>query len=133
MAELLIRTVNGENAKRYMEGDVVAVCPDGHVFGRMESLEVWLAEGRDAAAWPGGFAIVRLPGMSVEDARQYLEEVPVLGLPENGMATRRAYVMDYAALERRVAGSGRDTLRTQKQITRHPSDPDVKAAFSRKG
>ncbi|MBN9534715.1 MAG: hypothetical protein J0H10_15325 [Alphaproteobacteria bacterium] len=133
MAELLIRTVNGENARRYMEGDVVAVCEDGHAFGRMESLETWAAEGRDPDRWPGGFAIVRLPGMSVDDARQYLEEVHILGLPANGLSARRAYTVNYAALERRAAEDGRDTLRTQKQITRHPGDPDVKAAFSRKG
>lgn len=142
MACLLIRTVNGENAQRYMDGDVVMVRADDHVFGRMESLKVWLAEGRKAEHWPGGFAVVRLDGLSVEEATAYLEEKTetVIGVaikdgepefaPMERTVRRRNFTLDYQALERRSPGSGRDTLRTEKDILRRFDE--VSDKFSRK-
>lgn len=124
MALLLVRTVDGENALRYMRGDVVGVFKPDHTFGRMESLAVWTDEGRDPARWPGGFAVVELPDMSFEDARGYCEE---------DSTRRRKYKLDLDAIERRAPASGRDTLRTESRITRRASDPDVVAAFTLKG
>lgn len=113
MTVLLIRTVDGENPERYADGDVVAVLPDDHVFGRMESLEVWVAEGRDPADWPGGFAIIRLSNLMPEVAAQWA------AFAGN---RKRDFKLDYLPLERRAAGSGRDTLRTRKSITRDFSE-----------
>lgn len=109
MTILLIRTVNGENPQRYSDGDVVQVLPDDHVFGRMESFEVWVSEGRDPGEWPGGFAIVQLDNLMPEVARQWAD---------NGKERRRDVAIDYRALERRTPESGRDTLRTLKKIKR---------------
>ncbi len=58
MAELLVRTK--DNAHRhpdkdraaYKRGDVVVIMPDGHKWGRMESLKQWTNEGLPADAWP---------------------------------------------------------------------------------
>jgi hypothetical protein len=124
MAVLLVRTVDGENALRYMRGDVVAVFADGHVFGRMESLAVWRAEGRNPAQWPGGFAVVELPDMPLQDARVYVTDEP---------GRRRKYKFDIDAIERRAPATGRDTLHTESHIKRRASDPDVVAAFALKG
>lgn len=117
MAILLVRTVNGENAQRYMDGDVVTVLPDGHVFGRMESLRVWVSEGRKAEDWPGGFAIVDAPALSAADARAYRAE---------GVNRRRDVKIDYRSLERREGE--RETLNSQAFIHR----PDVIPGLLRK-
>lgn len=113
MAKLLVRTVNGENALRYQRGDIVVALPDDHVFGRMESLDVWESEGRDPAQWPGGFAIVTLTGLSVAEANAYLEEV---------IGKRRKYLIDLDQIERRLSGSDRATLLTRFTITRPWAD-----------
>jgi len=118
MARLLVRTIDGENAQRYMRGDVVAALPDDHIFGRMESLDVWTKEGLDPAKWPGGFAVVDMVGMTVADAQVYT--APAID-------KRRAMRIDLDALERRDPAGGRDTLRTQGQITRTASE--VMTAF----
>jgi hypothetical protein len=123
VASLLIRTIAGENALRYAIGDVVAAVPDDHVFGRMEDRRVWIAEGNDPAAWPGGFAVLELPGLSVEAARQYLAE---------GTGIRRAWKVDFLALERRAPVGGRDTLRLDGWISRAWADADVPSVFSLK-
>jgi hypothetical protein len=121
MAELLIRSVdNGTDPEHWRDGDVVFVAPDGHVWGRMESYEVWVAEGRDPAAWPGGFAIVRLPSMSLAAAEDLLDE----GKGNDGREYRRLRKLDYAALERRDPGgtnpdgTRRDTLFAYGYLTR---------------
>lgn len=72
MAKLLVRTVDGENAQRFMRGDIVGVFPDEHVWGRMESLKVWKDEGNPPILWPGGFMILELTGLSTTQARNYL-------------------------------------------------------------
>lgn len=121
MAILLIRTVNGENAQRYMDGDVVVALPDDHVFGRMESLRVWVAEGLDPAKWPGGFAVVELPGLAVADARPFCADgAPSAILMDKSMPRRRDWKIDYPSLERRTGD--RATLVTEKYILRQWSE-----------
>ncbi len=127
MAKILVRTVDGENALRYMAGDPVIVVPDDHIWGRAESLEVWLAEGRDATEWPGGFAIVEMPGVAPETLVDLIAEQ----CNGNGaMTRRRKKTIAYNALERRQPGSGRDTLRTLARISRAAAD--VAAAIADK-
>jgi hypothetical protein len=66
MAELLVKLTDATNADPvkdaqgcYKRGDVVVVMPDGHVWGRQEG--------------PPTFCVVKVPGLSVEDARKYTE------------------------------------------------------------
>jgi hypothetical protein len=110
---LLIRTENSSNESRYQKGDVVCVFPEDHIFGRLESLDVWLKEEHKKEDWPGGFAIVKLDGMSVEEVKLLTEE---------GITTRRKMKVDYEKMERRSPESGRDTLRTHSNITRRASE-----------
>lgn len=133
MAALLIRTADGENALRYMKGDVVGVFPDDHVFGRMESLKTWLSEGRKAEDWPGKFAVVRMEGLSIRDAQAWLEEeYSAIHVDAGVMLRRRTHKVNYVPLERRAPGSGRDTLNTEGELIRSWADADVKAAVARK-
>ena len=80
MAELLVRTKNNnhrhpdKDRATYKRGDVVVVMPDGHKWGRMESLKAWTDEGLPANAWHNGFVIIKLPGRPVEDFADLLEE-----------------------------------------------------------
>lgn len=120
MAVLLVRTVEGENTQRYWKGDVVAVLPEDHVFGRLESLKVWTEEGYDPALWPGGFAIVKITGLSLQDAQQFLAS------GSNGR--RRAITTSYTTLERRTLPE-RETLTRLGEITRDINDVDVLPAL----
>lgn len=63
MCDLLIRAASRR---------VIAVQPDGYEWGSMESLEVWQADGGDAADWPRYLELVCAPGIAVSDGEQYL-------------------------------------------------------------
>lgn len=60
----------------YKRGMPVVVFEDGHVWGREESKQQWIAEGRDPAVWPGQgkFGILKIPGVSVARATEFLSE-----------------------------------------------------------
>lgn len=69
MAKLLIRVGDQSSLPdTFKDSDVVAVFDDGHIFGREESLDVWVAEGRDAADWSGKFMIISAPNMAAATA-----------------------------------------------------------------
>jgi len=110
--EVLVRTVNGENPKRYMDGDAVVCKPDGWQWGRCESLKVWLSEGLPENEWPGGFVILVLPGMDQETASG-LEKDSLVELD-----ARREKSIDYRSMERRDINDPRATLYSEKHITR---------------
>lgn len=60
MARILIVT---EAVRDFEAGDIIAVLPDGHRFGRYETAEEWVAAGRDRAAFPNpAFTVIDLPG-----------------------------------------------------------------------
>lgn len=68
MAELLIKAVDATHpdpeidaAGCYKEGMVVVVMPDGHEWGREEG--------------PPKFVVAKLPGVSVEKTRKYMDEL----------------------------------------------------------
>lgn len=123
MAKLLIRTIEGENIERYMRGDIVAVLPDTHVFGRMESMEVWIAEGRNPALWPGGFLIVELTGLSESVAQAYLVRTA---------QRRRDFAVDIAAIVAALPAGKLATYNAVSRITLSWSNPDVRAAIKAK-
>lgn len=96
MAEILIkaaaaRQLDARKAARcYQVGDPVVVMPDGHVWGRAESLP--------------DFWVLKLPGVSVEEASAFLARgeddtrrrqwsLPVADLPANARAHLRDGVL----------------------------------------
>lgn len=123
MAKLLIRTLDGENIERYMHGDIVAVLPDTHVFGRMESLEVWIAEGRDPSLWPGGFLVIELTGLAEATAQAYLARTTL---------RRRDFTVDIAAIVAALPAGKLATYNAVARITLSWSNPDVRAAIKDK-
>jgi len=71
MAELLIRAItNGPDPGHWKRGHVVFVAEDGHEWGRMER--------------PPHFYVVRLPGVSREEAWRKWRESEQIGVDENG-------------------------------------------------
>jgi hypothetical protein len=73
MAEVLIAGKDSRS-RAYRRGDIVYIAPDGHTWGRRESLAVWVTEGNAAADYPGEFYILKVPGVSVSRLTQYLEK-----------------------------------------------------------
>lgn len=123
MAKFLIRTLDGENAKRYMRGDIVNVYPDAHVFGRMESLKVWTDEGNPAILWPGGFLILELVGLSEAQARTYLIRT----------SNRRSeYNIDISAILSVLPRAKLDTYSAECRMTFNWSNAAVRAYFKAK-
>lgn len=53
-------------------GHIESVRPDGWVWGRIESKQFWIAEGREPAAWPGQglWVIVKIPGVAVGSRKE---------------------------------------------------------------
>ena len=99
MAEFLIRARDGAttgDATRdardvYRRGDVVVIAPDGHPWGREE---------HPATATGRPFVIVKVPGLTVEQARRFaaLDTItdPVTGRPV--MRRRRRWRVEADAL-----------------------------------
>ena len=80
MAEILIKTKNVthsdlEKDRRgcYQRGYPVVVFEDGHIWGREESKQVWIVEGKDPAQWEDKFCIVKIPGLSVLKVQALIE------------------------------------------------------------
>lgn len=130
MARLLI------NVRHHMH-DVIVSMPDDHEFGVMEDYEKYVAKFGSDEGWPGDYVIVDCPedqenpekGMTVAEGLAYsdpdvtVKEIDDLDIPG---AKRDASIVNHThagqidpdPLERRLPGSGRDTLRTIKKITR---------------
>jgi hypothetical protein len=132
MAKILIRTVDGGNALRYMRGDAVIVRPDDHVWGRYESLEVWIAEGRDRAEWPDEFAVLELTGLNEVTARAYLEEISVIGAAVPEMFRRRKFGADIDALYALLPAAKKAIYANTRRITLSWGNAQVRAAFKAK-
>ena len=54
----------------------VVIFDDGHTWGRDESKQVWIAEGRDPALWPGQgmWVILKITGVSAASLRSICDE-----------------------------------------------------------
>lgn len=81
MAEFLIRNVDNTNPdpiknieRCYKRGDLVLVRSDGHIWGRRESKQQWLAEGLAEADWPNRYVIIKIPDLTIEVARRFVGE-----------------------------------------------------------
>ncbi len=85
MAEFLIKAIDANHLNPvkdksgcYKRGDVVVVHPDGHEWGKSEG--------------PPKFVIVKIPGMTVEEAQKYVKSEGDAPDPENPITlTRRKY------------------------------------------
>jgi len=114
MAEMLVRNVDKvsddprKDARLTKRGDVIVVCEDG-----------WPWSAAESAGNP--WAIVKVPGASVDDLASYLAEEPDDGTPK--LRARRAFRF---ALDRHdgkpLLPEQAQALRERKQLLR---DPDV--------
>jgi len=90
MAQVIFRTVDNtqadvvKNRQMYKSGDVVTIVEDSHQWGEAESKLVWVANGNDAALWPGGFFILRVIDATVAELMYLLEEAGDI-IPDNGL------------------------------------------------
>lgn len=89
MAELLVKSIDAthpdpavDRVGCYKIGDIVAVQPDGHPWGGCECLPTFL--------------VVRIPGLSLEDALRYTEP-RVLSVTADGpeIIERRRFKLDF--------------------------------------
>jgi len=72
MAELLIKLIDhihpdpGKNRRgAYKKGMIIISFDDGHVWGRNESKQQWIADGNSAETWHGKTFILKLPNISL--------------------------------------------------------------------
>lgn len=96
MAELL---VIARPRPGWPRGAVVTVQPDGWTWGREESLDQWVTDGRVARDFPDRFSIVRIPGVdpaSLADLTVVNETDPGTDLVVQ--VARRLWGLDIAAL-----------------------------------
>jgi hypothetical protein len=79
MCEILIRLVDKTHPdpeedrlciKRSM---VIYIGEDGHPWTYRESMQAWIASGRDVEKWPHETAIIKVPGWPVADAEALVE------------------------------------------------------------
>ena len=77
----------------YKRGMAPVAYEDGHTWGRDESKQVWIAEGRDPAQWPGQGVrfIMKLPGTPANTLREMgdVQMVDDGGIDFNGIYRRR--------------------------------------------
>ena len=106
MAEFLIKAISvihddPEKDKRgcYKRGDIVVVMPDGHIWGREETLPK--------------FVVVKIPGLTVETAQKYTDPAYVLGNEEFGVAERRKW----RVLVDSIPNNIKNQLLTNGQVT----------------
>lgn len=119
MAEILIKAVDATHPdpvkdKRgcYKKGDPVVVMPNGHNWGNAECLPT--------------FYVFRIPGLTVEEARQYIEPAYILGNPELGISERRKFRFPFWD---KIPVDVRDSIKASnwKLIDISPADIQVKA------
>ena len=88
---------------RYKRGYVVMIQPDGGPWGEYDSIEVWVARGNAKAAWPGNTALIKIPGVSVEEVQYLLESLhDALELHPTTVIRRRNWKCDLNLLPQPV-------------------------------
>lgn len=95
MAELLLQLVDQTNPEpardlldSFKRGMTILIKPDGGPWGRMESIEVWVADGNDPDDWHRQTAIIKIPAASEEDVSYLLESASSV-IDEQLVTTRR--------------------------------------------
>lgn len=116
MVQLLVKTGDqSSHVSHFKDGDVVCIRPDSHVWGREESLDVWLSESRDPKDWPGQFTVVHVPDGDVSDFAFLLDEV------------RRAHKVDCKSTPTNPTKTSHIVLNKAQLLQLH----SVKAGFSK--
>lgn len=96
MAEVLFRSItNGPGANHWKLGDIVAVRDDGWTWGRLETRAAWVAAGGIAEEWPGGFFLLKIPGVSVTTIEYMISLFPEA---TDIQGARRLWRFDVASL-----------------------------------
>lgn len=119
MAEILIRAIDnpGNDTGVYKMGDPVVAMPDGHSWGKEEDPEPYSAVkiyqegdkyqlGRQLFEWkngapvslgPCGFYVLKVPGMSVEEATEKFCQPRFMPgpVPEEALEKRRDKKVDF--------------------------------------
>ena len=93
MAEILVRWKDGPGRVSYRKGDAVLVMPDGHQWGRAETLPP--AQG-------GGFVIVSVQ-MTKEQAERLVELDSSRFVPGAPPHRKRRYALDLSRLAGRIS------------------------------
>lgn len=97
MAQLLVATASMNG---YQRGDIIAVMPDTHVWGKAETLASWVAAGETAGSFINpGFAAVQLATDPVDLnlADPMLMDDPVDGIKHHP-TNKRAWFVDIDSL-----------------------------------
>lgn len=112
-------------AKGVRKGEVSVAMPDGHVFGRMEDYDQYVAHFGSDKGWPDSFVIVDVPDMTVEEG-ETLSRPAVHFEPGNDPLAPEAKleiidhihaaVIDFEPLERFT--DSRETLVSHRKIAR---------------
>ncbi len=84
---------NPKDARMFKRGDVMVAMPDGHSWGRLE---------HPATDPDGTYFLIRVPGMTIEEAEVFMEEeVPIETDPEKAQpppGRRRVWSLDESLL-----------------------------------
>jgi len=103
--QLLVNTIARTD---YERGDILAVVPDTHIWGREESMAIWLGDGRAAEDFPNPhLGILRMPSEPVDLnlADPFLEDALDEGQPSTEVLKQRLWYVDIDALPPGVANS----------------------------
>lgn len=85
MVEILIKVKHQGNRQLFYDGDLLVAKDDGFVWGRYEDKRRWVREGQGhedhdedrrhqtAQNWPGGLAILKVRGISVDGLFELFE------------------------------------------------------------
>lgn len=124
--EMLIYLRANPDSASWTRGMIVAAHEDGWPWGREESKQVWIAEGRAAADWPkqGHWCIVRLPNVQLAEMAPYLQPDMVAGgRVKPTMGARRKFTFDYDKLPVAV----HKAIERDGEITLHSTVQQIKA------
>ena len=128
MCELLVFVKNNANPDAvkdrrgcYKRGFVVCAFEDNHVWGREESKQQWILEGKDPVQWSAKFVIIKIPAVPAAKAQLLLERqteddagVPLTDANGNPVAYRRRR---WSLLVDNIPNVVKNTLLTNGEIT----------------
>lgn len=117
MAEFLVKAIDAihndpvKDARGcYKSGDIVVVMPDGHSWGNEECLPV--------------FYVFSIPGLSVEQAKKYIEPQFLLDNKELGVVKRRKHRFPFWT---KLTQKDLDDIKVSKWFVKSISESDIEA------